>query len=240
MTFPYLGYGVDYERAISDYRKLFLSESAVCPSPSATPEGQFRGGPWRSLAFAPYLSATATNASGCYYGLDWAAPISDTECYARWMQLSAFLPMKECSMPDSLLLARIDSLDNARAFRRAFELQRTMQPYADSIRAQGLPLCRPLYYDFPRDNQAYVYEDEFLFGTDYLVAPITQPAQEDGMARRAVWLPEGDWYDVVNHRIQTGPSLMKQECYPWEIPYYKKVKKASKPHNLTTIKPKTL
>lgn len=206
----FLGYGNDYEQAVIDFkatpyfreRRIFITPDVAAP------------------LFLPHLAATASNVGATYFGISWEKPLKDDYLGVRLMQLSAFLAEQPRSLPDSIIELRIDSLDNAYALRRAFNLQRSIRAYKDSIQALGTSLCRPLYYDAPHDNNAYIYEDEFLCGNDILVAPILRKASEDGMARRSVWLPAGVWMDVVNHRLQEGPKTVTVECSLSDIPYF--------------------
>ena len=59
----------------------------------------------------------------------------------------------------------------------------------------GVALVEPLYYEWKNDA-AYAYKNEYLFGGELLVAPVTTPAEEDGFARTKVWFPEGTWTDI--------------------------------------------
>lgn len=206
----FLGYGHDYEQAVRDFKatpyyqekRLYVSSDASAP------------------LFLPLLAATASNVGATYFGIPWDKPLRDDDQGVRLMQLSVFLAEQSASQPDSIIERRIDSLDNVYALRRAFELQRSIRTYKDSIQSLGINLCRPLYYDSPHDNNAYIYEDEFLCGTDLLVAPILRKAADDGIARRSVWIPAGVWMDVVNHRLQEGPKIVTVECSLSDIPYF--------------------
>ena len=69
---------------------------------------------------------------------------------------------------------------------------------------EGIALIEPLYYrsDLP---QAYEYKNEYYFGSELLVAPITQKAEADGYARVKVWLPKGTWTDIfTGDRYEAG------------------------------------
>jgi alpha-glucosidase len=55
----------------------------------------------------------------------------------------------------------------------------------------GIPAFRPLLLEYPDDPATWERDDEFLFGTDLLVAPVLREAAGD----REVYLPAGDWYD---------------------------------------------
>lgn len=86
-------------------------------------------------------------------------------------------------------------------FRRADELKYRLMPYvyaqAKDASQRGLPMVRALFVEYPDDPGAWQVEDEYLFGTDILVAPL----MESGMTGRDVYLPPGQWIDY-----QTGKS----------------------------------
>ena len=66
-------------------------------------------------------------------------------------------------------------------------------------------MVQPMYYDHPDEPAAYACRNEFMFGTDLLVAPITSPAdRETGLGRVRAWLPEGTWTDVFTGLTYTG------------------------------------
>ena len=58
-------------------------------------------------------------------------------------------------------------------------------------------MVEPLYYEWNTPN-AYKYKNEYLFGGELLVAPVTQRAKKDGYARVKAWLPQGKWIDIFN------------------------------------------
>ena len=68
-----------------------------------------------------------------------------------------------------------------------------MKPYikttADEAVATGLPLMRAMYLEFPDDPECWRVDDQYMFGPDYLVAPVT----EYGARERRVYLPAGTW-----------------------------------------------
>jgi len=70
---------------------------------------------------------------------------------------------------------------------------------------KGTPPMRPLFYDFPDDKKSWYIEDEFMFGTDILVAPILY----EGMRSREVYLPSGaKWKDVNSECIYNGEEII--------------------------------
>ena len=79
-------------------------------------------------------------------------------------------------------------------YRRAVELKYALMPYvyaqARLSSERGHPMVRPLFFEFPDDPASWLIEDQYLFGSDLLVAPLFEPAAE-----RRVYLPPGTWFD---------------------------------------------
>ncbi len=62
-----------------------------------------------------------------------------------------------------------------------------------------------MYYEHPHRSEAYVHRNEFLFGTNLLVAPVTTPRDRaTGLAATTAWLPPGEWIDVQNGLTYQG------------------------------------
>jgi alpha-D-xyloside xylohydrolase len=65
----------------------------------------------------------------------------------------------------------------------------------------GTPVMRPLFYDYPQDEECYLVEDQYLFGPDLLVAPVLEYRAES----RQVHLPAGaTWTDALSGRVIVG------------------------------------
>lgn len=85
--------------------------------------------------------------------------------------------------------------------RNQLALREQLRPYIknqmNAAHETGAPVIRPLFYDFPLDSRAWQTEDEYMFGTDYLVCPVT----EHGARSRSVYLPplpDGEaWAELV-------------------------------------------
>lgn len=70
----------------------------------------------------------------------------------------------------------------------------------------GMPLLRALWLHYPEDSQAVGRSDEYLWGRDILVAPVT----ERGAKERRVYLPAGDWYDFwTNKKHEGGREIVR-------------------------------
>jgi len=69
----------------------------------------------------------------------------------------------------------------------------------------GVPLVRPMYHLAPEDERAYGVPNQFAFGSELLVAPITTP-RDDVTLRGSVrtWLPPGTWIDIFTSTVYEG------------------------------------
>jgi alpha-D-xyloside xylohydrolase len=89
-------------------------------------------------------------------------------------------------------------------FRSTIEMRYKLMPYiyaqSKECTEKGLPMVRALFIEYPDDPGAWLIEDQYLFGSDMLVAPLL----ESGNGRN-VYLPgEGSWIDYQTNKIYEG------------------------------------
>jgi alpha-glucosidase (family GH31 glycosyl hydrolase) len=94
--------------------------------------------------------------------------------------------------------------------RKYLNLRYRMLPYLYSAVREGtktgLPVMRALWLHYPDDREAVARGDEYLWGRDILVAPVT----EKGAKSRSVYLPPGDWYDFwTEERFEGGREIAR-------------------------------
>ena len=89
------------------------------------------------------------------------------------------------------------------AFRDCAEMKYRLMPYvyaqAKDCSERGLPMVRALLVEFPDDPGAWLVEDEYMFGSQMLVAPLLESGTE-----RMVYLPKGKWIDYQNGKVYDG------------------------------------
>ncbi|MBU8913172.1 MAG: hypothetical protein KOO61_04060 [Spirochaetales bacterium] len=113
--------------------------------------------------------------------------------------------------------------DAARIFRRFAELRYSLLPYllstAQEASRDGLPVIRSLLLAYPDDYVAWTIEDEYLLGSDLLVAPVLRPLTQAKV--RDVYLPAGSWYDFwTNERIDSDGRWIAVPVTLESIPIY--------------------
>ena len=95
--------------------------------------------------------------------------------------------------------------DNYEILKKYLFIRERLRPYIrrtmDECSENGTPVMRPVFYDFYTDKNAWDIEDEYMFGSDILVAPI----MEEGARERTVYLPEGEsWTDAYTKKTYDG------------------------------------
>ena len=90
-----------------------------------------------------------------------------------------------------------------KAFRECAEMKYRLMPYvyaqAKDCSERGLPMVRALLVEFPQDKGAWLVEDEYMFGSQMLVAPLMESGNS-----RDVYLPKGKWIDYQSGRVYEG------------------------------------
>lgn len=95
--------------------------------------------------------------------------------------------------------------DNFEILKKYLFLRERLRPYIrecmDEASLSGMPVMRPLFFDFYKDKTAWEIEDEYMFGPDILVAPV----MEENTSERKVYLPEGAiWTDANTKKAYSG------------------------------------
>jgi len=100
-------------------------------------------------------------------------------------------------------------------------LRERMKPYLTSVmdkaHENGTPPMRPLFYDFPSDKKCWDIEDEYMFGDDILVCPITVLGQRE----REVYFPQGGiWLDPFTMAEYEGGTTLVANAPVERIPVF--------------------
>lgn len=188
---------------------------------------------WESLAFQPYFTATASNVCYGYWSHDIGGHIPgilEPELYNRWIQFGLFSPILRTHTTRNPKAERRIWAYPADYFfitRETFLLRYALIPYiyTEARRAydSGISLCRPMYYDYPNEQEAYTFNDQYQFGDDFLVAPISAAVDSGSLlAEKSIWLPDGTWIEWFTGNTLQGPAKIKRKFAVDEMPVYVK------------------
>jgi alpha-D-xyloside xylohydrolase len=127
----------------------------------------------------------------------------DKDLFGRWLAFGMLSSHSRCHgvAPKEPWLYGQEFMDQ---FRAIDELKYKLMPYvyaqAKDSSEHGLPMVRPLFVEFPDDPGSWTVEDEYLYGSQMLVAPLLHANEAD----REVYLPPGTWIDYQTCKAYAG------------------------------------
>lgn len=184
---------------------------------------------WESLAFQPYFTANASNVGYGWWSHDIGGHMKgyrDEELSTRWIQFGVFSPIMRLHSSNSAFTGKEPWNYNAvseNIMKRYLKLRHEMIPYLYTMNYHashdGQPLIRPMYYLEPEQPEAYEVPNEYYFGTELVVCPITEPTDKAaGTACVKAWIPEGKWYDIFSGLKYDGGRMLELYRSQEDIP----------------------
>lgn len=160
------------------------------------------------------------------------------ELFVRWFQYGTFCPvMRLHSFHDPYIPSDDPDLYGTGApneiwcygdkvfeiCKKFINLREQMKPYIEKIMREaheiGTPIMRPMFYSYPNQDLMWDLGDQYMFGPDILVAPIT----EQGSIYRSVALPTGQrWINPWTNEVFDGGLIIQTEATIDIIPLYVK------------------
>lgn len=142
----------------------------------------------------------------------------DPEVYMRWTQFACFSPLMRCHGRTSR-----DPWEYGRTALENFKYYAWVREnlldyvYNEAVNAHktGVPMVRSLAVEYPLDSKQSAANDEYFFGRDLLVAPVTN---EDTF--RTVFFPSGRWTDLWSGKVMTGIKNSRVTVPLKSIPVY--------------------
>lgn len=174
---------------------------------------------WDTLNFQPYFTSTASNVGYSWWSHDIGGHmggIKDNELFVRWVQYGVFSPINRLHSQDGEFSGkepwRYGSIAE-KIVTEFMQLRHRLVPYLYTMNVinhfDDFPLIRPMYYHYPWKDEAYEVPNQYYFGTQMIVAPVTRPMKGDlRLGKVKVWLPEGKWYDFFIHRSYEGDRVI--------------------------------
>ena len=184
---------------------------------------------WNTLKLLPRFNSTSANLGLSWWSHDiggFKEGIEDAELYVRYVQLGTFSPIFRFSAKGGRFYKREPwkwDFQTMNIVRYYCQLRQRLIPYLYSEAYKyskiGLPIIQPLYYQYPEIYDEMDYVNEYYFGSELFISPITKP--EDPVMNRAVekiFLPAGTWYDFNTGKKYIGNKryivFYKDEDYP--------------------------
>lgn len=220
-------YPVRYDKAVSDITRQLHNENIMWAR-AAWAGSQRYPLHWGGDAATTNTGMLGTLRAGLSFGLsgfsfwshDMGGFVKSTpeDLYCRWIPFGFLTSHTRAHGAPPTEPWLYDSKRVQDVFRRSAEMKYRLMPYvyaqAKECTERGLPMLRALFVEFPHDPGAWRVDDEYLFGSQILVAPLL----ESGITGRTVYLPAGKWIDYQTgktyesgwHEIEAGalPIIM--------------------------------
>ncbi|MCM1300024.1 MAG: DUF5110 domain-containing protein [[Eubacterium] siraeum] len=121
-------------------------------------------------------------------------PAAHTALYERWLQFACFCPITRvhhAGQSSPFVFGELLTDGAAHYMRLRYRLLPYIYSYNYKAHITGSPMMRALVFEYSDDENVLDIKDEYLFGSELLVAPIT----EEKATQRRVYFPKGKWYD---------------------------------------------
>ena len=108
--------------------------------------------------------------------------------------------------------------------RKYMDIRENLRDYTRDLMKEahekGTPVMRTLFYEFPEDENCWSIEDEYLYGSVYLVAPILHAGEKN----RRVYLPAGaEWKDINTKEVYKGGTFIEVAVSLETMPVFEKL-----------------
>ena len=206
-------YPVRYDMAVSEITKKLHNENIMWAR-AAWAGSQRYPLHWGGDAATTNTGLLGTLRAGLSFGLSgfsfWSHDMggfvkaTPEDLYCRWIPFGFLTSHTRAHGAPPTEPWLYDSKRVQDVFRKSAEMKYRLMPYvyaqAKECTEKGLPMLRALFVEFSDDPGAWKVDDEYLFGSQILVAPLL----ESGMTGRTVYLPEGKWIDYQTEKVYEG------------------------------------
>ena len=136
----------------------------------------------------------------------------DDELQTRWVQYGVFSPimrLHSTANPWNTKEPWSFGSEHCAVQSKFLRWRHKLLPYLQTMNVRvaqhGLPLCQPIYWLHPEDDEAYQVPNEYMFGNSLIVAPLTSPRSSiTRLARTKAWLPLGIYVDLFTGTAYSG------------------------------------
>ena len=181
---------------------------------------------WQSLQFQPQFTAMASNIGYSWWSHDIGGHMGgyrDDEMFVRWLQLGVLSPVNRLHSSNSEFTRKepwVYDREAEAVIKDWLRLRHALFPYIYTMNyrthTERLPLVQPMYYSHPKCHAAYEVPNQYWFGSELMVAPITEKQDAASrMGKVTAWLPQGSWFDLfdgTHYASRRGRKLNLHRC----------------------------
>lgn len=130
----------------------------------------------------------------------------DSELYTRWLQYGVFQPVFRPHAQEHIAPEPVFHEKKTEGLaKEAVDLRYSLLPYNYTLafenHTKGTPLMRPLLFEEPDNKTLYGMSETYLWGSDFLVSPITKA----GLSTKSIYFPKNtNWFDFFTDKAYQG------------------------------------
>lgn len=180
------------------------------------PNNNFLGDPFSTFEAMAETLRGGLSLGLCGFGY-WAHDIGgfegnpDPALYKRWIAFGLLSSHSRLHGSGSYRVPwLIDPTEEAsKVLQKFVDLKHRLIPYlygaAIESHQTGLPMLRAMFLEFPEDRSAWHLDTQYMLGSNLLVAPVF-----NAVGTVEYYLPEGEWYGVIDGKMRKGPGYVKE------------------------------
>lgn len=184
---------------------------------------------WDTLKIIPEYISSSSNMGISYITTPiggFSDGIENFELYIRYIELGTFLPVQLLASDQGKYYKREPwkwDISQLEIIEKYLKLRTMLIPYIYSesfnYHKYGSPIIQPLYYKYPKIYEDKLYKNEYYFGSELLICPITKKKNEliDRTVQK-IFIPEGIWYNMLDGKKYIGnkyyDEFYQEEDYP--------------------------
>ncbi|KAF9986257.1 hypothetical protein BGZ65_008301 [Modicella reniformis] len=183
---------------------------------------------WEHLeAAAPMLLSIAISGisfAGADVGGFFGNP--DAELLTRWYQAGAFYPFfrahahLDSKRREPWLFGEPYTTQIREAIRTRYAYLPFWYTLFHEASVDGMPIMRPMFTEFPEDEQVFGMDDQYMIGNALLVKPVTKA----GITQSKIYFAGNEkWFDIMDYdKVEQGPGFKEVASPANKIPVYQR------------------
>jgi alpha-D-xyloside xylohydrolase len=218
-----------YNQAVFDLLVEHSKDDAIVFARSATVGGQTMPVHWGGDNTSSFESMAESLRGGLSLGLSgfgyWSHDIGgfegnpDPTVFKRWLAFGLLSSHSRLHGNESVRVPWAFDDEAVDVTRTFVKLKEKLMPYllktSKSAHLQGTPMMRAMLLEFPEDRTCWSLDQQYMFGSDLLVAPVFSASGDVEF-----YLPEGEWTNFFTGAKEQGGRWVKENHGFESIPLY--------------------
>ena len=218
-----------YNQTVFDLLREHSKDDAIVFARSATVGGQTMPVHWGGDNTSSFESMAESLRGGLSLGLSgfgyWSHDIGgfegnpDPSVFKRWLAFGLLSSHSRLHGNESVRVPWAFDEEAVEVTRKFVKLKQKLMPYlmetSKTANAHGTPMMRAMLLEFPDDRTCWTLDQQYMFGSDLLVAPVFSATGEVEF-----YLPAGEWTNLFSGAKVVGGRWVRENHGFDSLPLY--------------------